>query len=183
MRRRIRLAVVMVALIASGFAAVPASAGVTTDWPPGKPAPTSTDKASPKPDQPKPSDEQLKKRKQQEAGPDGKRSRGLSDAQLADLARGIGVSKFRLIQALTHAKRATADPRQITPAVVRAFADELNISPRQARKVLTFVFQAPDKKDVDKQVGDKKDIDKKYGDKQDGDKKYGDKQDADKPKA
>ncbi|MFI5953861.1 hypothetical protein [Cryptosporangium sp. NPDC051539] len=149
MRRRIRLAVVAVALVASAVAAVPASAAVPSGSPSGKPVLGATGKPSPGPDDPKLSDEQLRKLKQQQAGRPGKHRSGLNDAQLADLARRLGVSKFRLVRALTHAKTATVDPRRLSPAVVRAFASELRLSRAQARKVLEFVFTAPAKKTVD----------------------------------
>ncbi|TQS43457.1 hypothetical protein [Cryptosporangium phraense] len=143
MRRRIRLAVVGVALIASGLAAVPASAGVVS----GKPVPTATGDVSPKPDPPKQSDDQLRKQKQRELGRRPKHAGGVSDAQLADLARRLGVSTPRLIRALSHAKRTTKDPERLSRSTVATFARELGISRAQARKVLTFVFVSPEKPD------------------------------------
>jgi hypothetical protein len=154
-RGHIRAAVVTVALVASAVTAGTAAAQTSSGLPSGKPLPTASDQVSTKPGDPKLTDEQLRKQKQAAVG---RHHRGLDDAQLADLARQLGVSKTRLIRALTAAKRAMiekgSDPSRPPPAaIVRTFARDLGISRVQARKVLEVVVASPDKVAAEKPIG------------------------------
>jgi hypothetical protein len=171
MLRRFRVAVVTVVLVASGVAVGTASADASSGLPsgaqaaPGKPSPSAPSKLEEskleqskpeqsKPDRPPGSDEKFRKRKLHELGKR-KPRQGLSDAQLAHLARGLGVSESRLISALSTAKKAVGEKGKtpgdrVTPAIVAAFAHELGISPIRARKVLEFVFEPPAEKEAKK---------------------------------